>query len=343
MPVLDIDTFIREAGETLVIDVRTPAEFEHGHVPGAVNVPLFSNQERAEVGTTYKVTGKDAAMQLGLDLVGPKMSRLVEEVERLATSKRVLVHCWRGGMRSEAVAWLLNFSGRFSASTLEGGYKAFRAWIRALFATPWRIVVLGGMTGSGKTPTLLELSHRGRQVVDLEGLARHKGSAYGSLWTDSFPTQEQFENELGMRLHDLDPSAPVWVEDESRRIGRLFIPDPFWKQMSAAQRIVLDIPRKARIEHLVDVYGDADPDGLIESTRRIERRLGGLATKQAVHAIQEGDLATACDIILAYYDKTYTYGLSRRDPERLRRIALDEVDPGKNARAALEAATSLDA
>jgi tRNA 2-selenouridine synthase len=198
------------------------------------------------------------------------------------------------------------------------------------------------MTGSGKTATLLELQHLGQQVVDLEALARHRGSSYGGLWTKSFPTQEQFENDLGMQLRALNGDEALWLEDESRRIGRLFIPDPLWEQMSTAHRVVLDIPRTSRVEHLVEAYGDADPRGLIESTRRIERRLGGLATRAAVSAIEQGDLAAACELILDYYDKTYTYGLSRRDPDLVHRIPLEAVEPTANAHAVLEVAGETD-
>jgi len=192
---LSVDDFLKEAAHLPVIDVRSPGEYDHAHIPHAINIPLFDNEERAKVGTRYKQVGKDSAVLLGLELVGPKLADFVKKARRLnLTGQEVLVHCWRGGMRSGSFAWLLNTAG-IKARTLEGGYKAYRSQVLAAFAEPARMIY-GGKTGSGKTEILHELAKQGEQVIDLEALANHKGSSYGAIGQEPQPSSEQFENKL---------------------------------------------------------------------------------------------------------------------------------------------------
>lgn len=302
------------------MDVRTPAEYRAGHIPNAVNLPLFSNDERALIGKTYARAGRIEATRVGLDLIGPRMNQMIDELKTVVPVGPVLVHCWRGGMRSESVAWLLNFSGQFQASTLKGGYKAFRQFALEEFARKRRLVVLGGMTGSGKTHVLHALRRLGEQVVDLEGLANHKGSAFGAIGLAHQPTQQQFENDLAVALSRSDPHRRLWLEDESRRIGRCMLPKELWAAMRQSPCVVLERSAAERRAHLVADYGRADPKALVEAIGRIERRLGGLQAREAMEAVSNGDMDTACRILLEYYDKTYSYGLSRRDDGRVYRV-----------------------
>ncbi|MDX1548690.1 MAG: tRNA 2-selenouridine(34) synthase MnmH [Rhodothermales bacterium] len=308
---LDAAAFVRQSRHRPVLDVRTPAEYAQGHLPGAHNLPLFEDAERAEIGTLYKQAGRRAAMLRALDLVGPKLRALTERADAWAGGGDVLVHCWRGGMRSASVAWLLEFFGH-RAETLQGGYKAFRRLVLGSFALERPVCLLGGMTGAGKTEVLDALAMQGAQVLDLEALANHQGSVFGHLGRPAQPTQEQFENELAVRWRALDPARPVWIEDESRRLGRVVVPAALWAQMRAARVLLLDVPFEDRVRRLVDGYGRHEAARLAEAIGCIGKRLGGLRTRQAQQAVHGGDLEGACRILLAYYDGAYRHALDRR-------------------------------
>jgi tRNA 2-selenouridine synthase len=306
---LTIEQFLQASG--VMLDVRSPGEYEQGHIPGAVSFPLFTNEERAEVGTCYKQQGRDQAVELGFEIAGPKCASFVKQAKSLASDRRVRVHCWRGGMRSGAIAWILEMAG-LEVSVLAGGYKAFRNWVLGQFQVPRSILILGGMTGMGKTDILAALADRGAQVLDLENLANHRGSSYGNLGLPKQPTTEQFENLIAVQWVNFDPAQPVWIEAESKRIGVCRIPDALFQQMDRSPVIEVTRPRSERLQSLVNLYGTADRQDLIDATERIRKRLGGLRTQAAVELIQENQLPDACDIILDYYDKTYTYDLHRR-------------------------------
>jgi len=302
---------MQKANSLPIVDVRSPGEFAQGHIPGAVNIPLFSNEERAQVGTTYKQVSQDAALLLGLELVGPKMADFVRQSKALASGKDILVHCWRGGMRSGSFGWLLETAG-MQVSTLIGGYKAFRNEVLTGLGAPQNIVVLGGKTGSGKTEILHKLREMGEQVIDLEGIAHHKGSSYGAIGQLPQPSTEHFENELYAQWRQLDPTRRVWVEDESRSVGRCLIPDAVWMQMRHAPLVLVDMDKAARIERLVREYACFDLSLLYEATHRIEKRLGGQHHKAAIAALDQKDFATVADITLTYYDKAYQHGVGDR-------------------------------
>lgn len=323
---LDADAFVERSRTRPVFDVRTPSEFATGHVPGAHNLPLFSDEERAAIGTTYAGAGRHAALLEGLDLVGPKLRQIVEAVTAEVDGKEVLVHCWRGGMRSESVAWLLGFFG-YRVQRLRGGYKAFRRFVNTRFARERPIRILGGLTGSGKTEVLRVLRDRGTQVIDLEALAHHKGSVFGGLGEAPQVTQQQFENTLALRWHALDPTRPVWIEDESRRIGSVNIPNALFNQMREAETFVLDVPDAARLDRLVTLYGAFDPADLQDALGYIRKRLGGLRTQQARAAIATGHLRRACRIILSYYDAAYRHSLDRRADGTVRVVRTDAAAP----------------
>jgi tRNA 2-selenouridine synthase len=312
-----------------VADVRTPAEFTHGHIPGAINLPLFTNDERINVGTTYKQKGREAAILLGFDLTGPKWSGFIREALQIAPAKKIALHCWRGGMRSAAMAWALDLYG-FEVLTIRGGYKSFRHWALRQYQRPYPLSVIGGMTGSGKTRVLTKLKTAGEQTIDLEDLAQHQGSTYGSLNRLIQPTQEQFENDFAIRLAQTDPSRPIWIEDESQNIGRCLIPKPLWTQIRSATLFDLQVPKEDRVEALLEEYGGLDKKFLIESTERIARRLGPEQAKAAITAIQEDRMADFIRHVLVYYDKTYLKGLVSRDPNNIIPIAATNGDPEQN-------------
>jgi tRNA 2-selenouridine synthase len=309
-PLLPVD-FLDKTATLPVVDVRSPGEFLQGHIPGAVNIPLFSNEERAEIGTTYKQISQQDALLRGLDIVGPKMAGFVRKARRLTLGDDILVHCWRGGMRSRSFGWLLETAG-MRVNTLKGGYKTFRNEVLGSFSTPQQLIILGGKTGSGKTEILQKLHDLGEQVIDLEGLAHHKGSSYGAIGQLAQPSTEHFENELYMKWRNLDPTRRVWVEDESRTVGRCLVPEEIWAQMQKSPVVVVYMDKELRIKRLVREYACFDIELLYEATNRIKKRLGGQHHKAAIEALDEQDFAKVAEITLTYYDKAYLHGLGER-------------------------------
>ncbi|MEL6554991.1 MAG: tRNA 2-selenouridine(34) synthase MnmH [Cyanobacteria bacterium J06621_11] len=295
-----------------MLDVRSPSEFEQGHIPGAVSFPLFSDDERAEVGTCYKQKSREQAVELGFDIVGPKLGDFIRKAQQLSPQRHVKVHCWRGGMRSGSLAWALSLSG-FEVLTLQGGYKAYRQWVRQTLTTPKKIMLLGGMTGTAKTDILHALQAQGEQILDLEGHANHRGSSFGALCLPPQPSTEYYENLLAQDWQQFDSSKPIWIEAESRRVGACRVPAELFEQMETADAIEITRPIPERVALLVNIYGKANPEDLIAATERIRKRLGGQRTQAAIAAIQTGDLATAVKITLDYYDRTYRYGLEQRE------------------------------
>jgi tRNA 2-selenouridine synthase len=336
---IKIEKFIELSFRFPVLDVRSEGEFEHAHIPGAYNLSLFNNEERKDVGTIYKQKSREAAIKKGLDYFGPKMSSMIVAAEEIVAKqehvqKTVLVHCWRGGMRSAGVAWLLDLYG-FKVYTAIGGYKAFRNWVLEGFSKPHRLQILGGYTGSGKTELVHGLENRGAVVIDLEGIAGHKGSAFGNIGLPKQPSQEMFENRLATLLHKKEmehPKSTIWLEDESQRIGTVNIPIPFWNQMRSSPVTFLDIDFNKRLDYLVKNYGKLNQEELRDAILRIQKRLGGLETKTAVAALDEGNLHACFSILLKYYDKHYYKGLNNRpDPKpAIKKIEAKGVDIENN-------------
>lgn len=327
---LNINDFLKQAEKIPVIDVRTPAEFEHAHIPGAYNIPLFSNEERAQVGTTYKKQGKELAVELGLKLVGSKLYDFVRQAKKIAKDKKLLVHCWRGGMRSASMAWLFQTAG-LDVKTLEGGYKAYRRYVKRFFAQDFKLIVLGGMTGSGKTGILEAMQAMGEQVINIEKIARHKGSAFGALGEKKQPSTEQFENNLYESCKNINIEKEVWVEDESQAVGYVRIPEELYVQIRKAPIIKVNIPKNERIRYLLDEYGHFDKELLEKSILKIKKRLGGQQTQEAINALYEGNIVKAIEISLNYYDKAYNYGISKRNPDLIFEMNLGKIDVRENA------------
>ena len=347
---IDIDNFIIETSasigsslrSSITIDVRSPAEFEHAHIPHALNLPLFDNEQRALIGTTYKKQSREAAIKVGLPLFGAKMLPMIETVEAWIkdrqkendlTKPTIYVHCWRGGMRSAAVAWLLDLYG-YKVIQLIGGYKAYRNWVLAQFTIPYSLKVLGGYTGSGKTEILHALQEKNYAVIDLEGLAHHKGSAYGAIGQLPQPSQEMFENIVAEKLLEVNKKQKsIWIEDESQRIGTVLIPTPLFHLMRNSTCYFMTIPFEQRLNFIVEGYGSFDQKSLIEATMRIQKRLGGLETKTAIDFITAGALKEAFSILLKYYDKWYEKNAKNEVLPTIELIPVssETVDPVHNA------------
>lgn len=334
---IDIVNFLNLSSEYPVIDVRSPSEYSAGHIPGAVNIPLFNDREREIVGTTYKNQGRKKAILAGLDLVGPAMTGKLKRALETAERGKVLVYCWRGGMRSEAMAWLFSL-GDIETEILSGGYKSFRNHVLETLTIKRRYIILGGLTGSGKTGILKHLHSTGSQVIDLEGIACHKGSAFGAIGQPPQPTSEHFANLLWEKIRDLDPGKPVWLEDESKNIGTIFMPDGFFSVMRESPVIALIMDVNTRMPRLLGEYSTHSKDELIRSVQRLSKRLGGDMTSEAVKSIESDDFRKAIEITLRYYDRTYLYGLKQRSDSQIRYVETDTDDIAINAGKILEAA-----
>jgi len=331
---IKIEDFLKKAIDIPVIDVRTPAEFEHAHIPGAINIPIFSDEERAVVGTIYKKQNKDKAILRGLEFVGPKLAGLAKLAKKLSKEQKLLVHCWRGGMRSASMAWLFETVG-LQIDMLEGGYKTYRNYIKSKFAEKYKIIILGGMTGSGKTEILKHIKNLGEQVIDLEGVAHHKGSAFGSFGEQKQTSTEQFENNLFEEWKNIDKNKYLWLEDESISIGYVRIPEEIFVQMRSSDVLKVNITKKERIKWLVEEYAKFDKKMLEAAVLKISKRLGGANTKLAIDAINNEEFSKVADITLQYYDKAYNYGLSKRE-NKILELDLKNTNHKENANKILE-------
>jgi tRNA 2-selenouridine synthase len=331
---LSLTEFLEKAKTTVVVDVRTPLEFEQGHIPGAINIPIFTNEERVLVGTAYKQQGRQPAILLGFEITGPKWAGFIKTAEQIAPDKKILVHCWRGGMRSGALAWAFELYG-FEVATLKGGYKTFRRAGIDTFSGAFPFTILSGSTGCAKTKTLQEMKILGEQVIDLEDLAQHQGSSFGSMGTLIQPSQEQFENLLAQELQKMDCSKRIWLEDESVTIGKRVIPKPIWLQMRNAPVVKMEIPKEERVSYLNQDYSHLDKEFLKDSVLRIAKRLGPLETKLTLVAIDEGRMKDFIEQVLVYYDKTYLKGLNNRAVLNIQTIELEKINPIENAKAVM--------
>jgi tRNA 2-selenouridine synthase len=336
---ISITEFVSMMEQYPILDVRSPSEYAHAHIKNAHSLPLFTDEERKVVGTAYKQQGKQPAIKLGLNYFGVKMATMVSEVEAMLAAspdpnnKVVLMHCWRGGMRSAGVAWLLDLYG-YTVYTLAGGYKAYRNWVLAQFTFEYHFKVIGGYTGSGKTETLHALQALKEPIIDLEGLAHHKGSAFGNLGQPVQPSQEQFENLLAQSLYKITAShAYIWIEDESRRIGLVNIPAQLFEQIRKSKLYFLDISFTKRLQFILKGYGKYEKDKLMSAILRIKKRLGGLETKTAINFLIEDDVESSFKVLLTYYDKLYLKGAYNRENAEtlIHKIEAPTVSPSANA------------
>ena len=311
-PVTAIDTF------DTIIDARTPAEFAEDHLPGAINCPVLTNEERAIVGTIYKQDSPFAARRIG----GAWVARhIADHIERHFQDRprdwRPLVYCWRGGQRSGAFVTWLRLIG-WEAAQLEGGYKAFRRHLLAELAhLPARFTfwVVGGPTGCGKTHLLSSLAQQGGQVLDLEGLARHRGSLLGA-WPDGSvqPGQKAFETALWDALRRFDPAKPVFVEAENRRIGRCHLPEALWQAITRAPLLVVDAPFSQRHAFLLREYAfwQKEPERLAGQLARLKGLQPNERLERWLRWARAGELASLyAELMVHHYDPLYRKGLER--------------------------------
>lgn len=337
---INIEKFLELSEIIPIADVRSPSEYNLGHIPGAINIPFFDDMERTIVGTKYKKEGRISAIIEGLKQIGPNISSKLEQALRVAKNGKLLVHCWRGGMRSEAMAWLFSL-GDIETDILEGGYKSYRHHILDTLSERRRIIVLGGMTGSSKTHILRYLKENGQQVIDLEGIANHKGSAFGALGQLPQPSTEHFANMLFHEWKKLKSEFPLWLEDESRNIGSVFLPDRFYLNMQDTPAIILLMDVKTRLPRLLKEYSSYPVDSLKTSIFKISKRLGGDNSREALNAVESGDIARAIEITLYYYDKAYLFGLKKKSKNNIIYVETDSDDIESNSRKILDVASKI--
>ncbi|MEO6820549.1 MAG: tRNA 2-selenouridine(34) synthase MnmH [Ginsengibacter sp.] len=356
MPIesVDVETFLNLSKLYPILDVRSPSEYAHAHIPGAFSIPLFSDEQRKIIGTAYKRESRKIAVNHGLKYFSERMKIIPREVEELVKNVEsknktmvssstfdsngdvdkpgILLHCWRGGMRSSTVAWLLSLYG-YNIFILKGGYKSYRHWALSQFEYPYPLHILGGYTGSGKTELLLEMQAKGKTIIDLEGLANHKGSAFGALGQQPQPSQEMFENLLAFELSEaIKKKDTIWMEDESNRIGGVHVPNILWDQMRKSKLYFLDIPAEERLKFIVGQYGYFSQESLQDSITKIQKKLGGQETKNAITFLNQDDHYACFEILLTYYDKLYEKALHNREniQNLLHKIPCESVN-AKNA------------
>ena len=326
---LNIIEFLNNSSNEVIIDVRAPIEFVKGHITNAINIPLFEDVERAEIGTLYKQQGKEIAVNRGLEIVSPKLVPFVNQVKSLTKNKKVFIYCFRGGMRSNSFAWLMNTSG-LDATILEGGYKNYRNHVLNYFEEKKKLVIIGGMTGSGKTDLLKKLDKLDFQIIDLEKLANHKGSAFGSINEEKQKPQQIFENNLFHQLSLLDSEKIILIEDESQSIGYNKIPHALWLQMKKAPIIKLDIPFELRVQKLVQDYTTTNIDALKICVKKIEQNLGTQNAILCLKYLDENNLTDVARLTLKYYDKAYSYTYNKKTTQQIIPVVLDTMNFEEN-------------
>lgn len=327
---VDAEEFLQMSQTLPLFDTRSPSEFEEGYIPLAINLPLFDDEERSKVGILYKNAGKEAATLEGLGFAGQKLQYFVKQARRHAPGRKALVHCWRGGMRSESMAWLLSTAG-FEVYLLKGGYKAYRQFIRESWNKPARLIVVSGKTGSGKSEILRVIKTKGYQVLDLEKTANHKGSAFGAIGEVPQPTNEQFENNLAGQWLAFDFDKPIWLEDESRFIGKVKLPESLYMKKQSSPTLCINMPAALRIKRLVVDYASFPKELLAQSILKIQKRLGGQNAKEALEALEKNDFENAIRIVLSFYDKTYTYDVEKKTDAEIHYIDTDTEIAAANA------------
>jgi tRNA 2-selenouridine synthase len=328
-----------------VIDVRAPSEFAEDHLPGAISLPVLSDEERARVGTIYVREDRFKARRVGAALVARNAAAHIEE--RLADrdgSWRPLVYCWRGGQRSGSFAVILDQIG-WRVGQLEGGYRSWRRLVSAALydgEVPHRLVVLDGNTGTAKTDILKAVGRLGGQVLDLEGLARHRGSVLGAV-AGGQPAQKGFETALASAMAGLDPARPTLVEAESSKIGERMVPPALWKAMRAAPRIAVEAEPEVRAAYLVRAYADlvADPGEIAARLRTLIPLRGRARVEAWCELADAGEHeALALALVEEHYDPRYARGAMRRDAAHRLAVRLEgpaEADVEAAARRVLAA------
>lgn len=292
-----------------IIDARTPLEFAEDHLPGAHNLPILSNEERVEIGTLHKQQGPQAARIRGLELTCSRFAAMAREAIDVAAGRPILVYCWRGGLRSLSLAILIESCG-YPVLQLQGGYKAFRNQVSVYFedfTPPAPLIVIHGMTGSGKTTFINGLDRSCWTVIDLEGLARHRGSAFGAMGLGEQPTQKHFDTLLWDALRQAPSDKPIVLEGESQRIGRITLPGCVYDTMAASCKIWCNVSVDTRVCRLAEEYAHQEyREPMAEALERIKKKLGGSGHAALKELLEGWDIpGLARGLVEQYYDKLY--------------------------------------
>ncbi len=301
-----------------IIDVRSPSEYFQGHWPGAINIPLFSDKEREVIGKSYKKESRLKAIFNGLKVTLPKTTKLKEIIlhntRTAKANKSLRIYCWRGGMRSSAFAWLARTIG-IKTYLLKGGYKEYRRWVLNQFDNDLPIRLIGGKTGTRKTDLLNQIKNENIFVIDLEGIANHRGSSFGSLGMGEQPSTQQYENIIAESLDAFHKSNAIelWLEAESSNLGKCRIPRSLYEMMKKAPILEIIKTKNERVNNLVKLYSQNSQNELKEAVKRISKRLGPQRTKEALDAIEKKEWSKACKAMLDYYDRCYEYELKKTE------------------------------
>ncbi|TFE01631.1 tRNA 2-selenouridine(34) synthase MnmH [Jeotgalibacillus salarius] len=303
-----------ENSERVLVDVRSQGEFEEGSIPGSVNIPVFNNEERAEIGTIYKQVGQEAAKERGLEIFSAKLPEFVKQFRELGSP--VSVFCWRGGMRSKTAATTTELMG-VDVNRLTGGIRTYRQWVvQSLEAYEFKpqLLVLNGYTGSGKTLILNQLKDHGYPIMDLEKMAGHRGSIFGQIGLEP-SNQKKFDSLLITELRKLKESPYIFIEGESRRIGRVHMPEFLHEKKEKAPQLFLDLPAEVRVQNIMQDYQPEQmPEQFMEAFEKIERRIHTPISREIRDLLTKGDFAEAVRLLLVhYYDPRYEHSISSQD------------------------------
>lgn len=328
---IGLEEFLELRKTAPIIDARSEGEFGQSYIPGAINLPILNNEERKIIGTIYKQQGNQQAVLLGFELVGPRFHLIIKNALALFPAKRVLIYCWRGGMRSEILSWLLRMAG-FEVFRLKGGYKSYRTYTYLTIRENRNFLTLGGKTGVGKTRLLKLLKESGEHIIDLESLAGHKGSSFGGIGMHPQPSIEQFENLLAEEFFKIPKGATIWIENESRRIGKVILANELYASVINAPLVEIHKSLDHRISHITEEYASLPKGELIAAVGRLQKKLGGLRTSESIEAIQNNQPEVWINYLLQYYDKSYDFDLERNQRDQIVKLDLSN----ENQEGALE-------
>lgn len=324
-----IDEFLKleETGNKVLIDVRSPSEFKEFTIPGSVNIPLFNDEERAEIGTIYKRVSVEAAKERGLEIASGKLPVLVKRFRELEGP--ILLFCWRGGMRSKAVSTVLDLVG-MDVIRLTGGLQAYRNWVvdkLGQFEFPQELIVLNGYTGAGKTLILKKLEQEGYPILDLESLANHRGSIFGQIGLKA-NNQRQFESLLVHDLFKLQGKPFIMIEAESKRIGKSVLPDFLVEKKKQSVQLFVEMPMETRVQHILEEYRPKEHQGeYLKAFRKIRNRIHTPVAKEIESYIESGQFADAVQLLLKhYYDPRYEHSAEQYGQDQRIILEAQSVD-----------------
>ncbi|WP_164667949.1 tRNA 2-selenouridine(34) synthase MnmH [Virgibacillus doumboii] len=313
--------------EHTLIDVRSPKEFHEATIPGSINIPVFTDEERAEVGTLYKQAGKETARERGLEIVSAKLPDFIAEVKAIKTPKTVF--CWRGGMRSKTAATVVDLMG-VDVNRLTGGIRSYRQWVVSeLDKKGFKpdLVVLNGYTGSGKTAILKQLSRDGYPVMDLEKMANHRGSIFGHIGLEP-SNQKKFESQLVQKMLQYQDAPFVFIEGESKRIGKAMLPEFFYEKKEHSTQLFVNLPIEERVKNILDDYEPWNhPEKFMEAFQVIKKRIHTPVAKEIQTDLQSGNYSNAVKLLLEYYyDPRYEHTISKFPDDKKITVNADNTD-----------------